>query len=141
MNCQNMRVRGMCIVNLPLTFSVSIGTNFSSFIIFFSNSHNKKWKYYITNRLPLAFTVFIEVRNLKDGNFIKKRLQHKCFPVKYKKSLRIAPILKNIYERLLLIFFDFNSQYLLLPVQRVRLKNIFFTTYHHTKIKGIKELQ
>ena len=34
-------------------------------------------------------------------NFIKKRLQHWCFPVKFKKCLR-TPILQNIYERLLL---------------------------------------
>ena len=29
-------------------------------------------------------------------NFIKKRLQHRCFPVKFEKLLR-TPILKNIY--------------------------------------------
>ena len=34
-------------------------------------------------------------------NFIKKRLQHRCFPVIIAKFLRI-PILKNICERLLL---------------------------------------
>ena len=31
-------------------------------------------------------------------NFIKKRLQHRCFPVKFVKFIR-TPILKNIYER------------------------------------------
>ena len=36
-----------------------------------------------------------------DCNFIKKRLQHRCFPMKFAKFLRI-PILKNICERLLL---------------------------------------
>ena len=34
-------------------------------------------------------------------SFIKKRLQHRCFPVKFTKPLRL-PILKNICERLLL---------------------------------------
>ena len=34
-------------------------------------------------------------------NFIKKRLQHRCFPVNIAKFLR-GPILKNICERLLL---------------------------------------
>ena len=34
-------------------------------------------------------------------NFIKNRLQHRCFPVKFAKFLR-TPILKNICERLLL---------------------------------------
>ena len=56
-------------------------TKFSTFYIFFSNFHNKKWKYYITSRLSLTFTVFIEVRNMKAFNFIKKRIQHRCFPV------------------------------------------------------------
>ena len=34
-------------------------------------------------------------------NFIKKRLQHRCFPAKFAKFLR-TPILENICERLLL---------------------------------------
>ena len=34
-------------------------------------------------------------------NFIKQRLQHRCFPVKFTKCLR-TPILKKICERLLL---------------------------------------
>ena len=38
---------------------------------------------------------------LKACNFINKRLQHMCFPVNIVKLL-MAPILKNIYERLLL---------------------------------------
>ena len=39
------------------------------------------------------------------ANFIKKRLRHKCFPVKFEKFLR-TPILKNIRERMLLNFKD-----------------------------------
>ena len=35
------------------------------------------------------------------GSFIKKTLQHRCFPVKFVKFLR-KPILKNICERMLL---------------------------------------
>ena len=38
---------------------------------------------------------------LQPCNFIKKRLQHRCFPVKFVKFLRTA-ILKYICERLLL---------------------------------------
>ena len=37
----------------------------------------------------------------RDCNFIRKKLQHRCFPVKFAEVLRI-PILKNICERLLL---------------------------------------
>ena len=41
-------------------------------------------------------------------NFIKKRLQHWCFPVKFAKSLR-TPILKNICQRLILSIKDQSS--------------------------------
>ena len=46
--------------------------------------------------------VFLKVflKGLRACNFIKKRLQHRCFPVKFAKFLRI-PILKNICKRLL----------------------------------------
>ena len=44
-----------------------------------------------------------QVCNLKDCNFIKKRLQPRCFLVNIAKFLRTA-ILKNISERLPLIF-------------------------------------
>ena len=41
--------------------------------------------------------------------FFKKRLQHGCFPVKFTKFLR-TPILKNIWERLLLkVLYAFRS--------------------------------
>ena len=46
--------------------------------------------------------LFNEVAGLKAYNAIKKRLQHRCFSVKFAKFLR-APILKNICERLLLL--------------------------------------
>ena len=64
MYCQNIGVRGICIVNIPVIFSVLIATKMSAFPIFFSNSFHKKWKYYTKNRFSLTFTVFIEVRNL-----------------------------------------------------------------------------
>ena len=38
-------------------------------------------------------------KHMKACNFIKKRLQHRCFSVKFAKSLS-TPILKNICERL-----------------------------------------
>ena len=45
--------------------------------------------------------LFNKAAGLQVCNFIKKRLQHRCFPVIIAKFLRI-PILKNICERLLL---------------------------------------
>ena len=47
--------------------------------------------------------IFNKVADLQACNFIKKRLQHRCFPVKFTKSLK-TPVLKNIYERPLLLF-------------------------------------
>ena len=79
------------------------------------------WTYCITNRrrysLKIAvltdFTIFTrhhlcwsflfkKVAALHPRNLIKKRLQHRCFPVDIAKFLR-TPILKNICKRLLLI--------------------------------------
>ena len=45
--------KGICIVNLPLTFVVLIETKMSSFSTFFINSYHKKWKYYTKNRLSV----------------------------------------------------------------------------------------
>ena len=49
----------------------------------------------------LLESLFNKVAGFQACNFIKKRLQHWCFPVKFAKFLRTA-IVKNIYERLLL---------------------------------------
>ena len=46
----------------------------------------------------LRWSVFL-IKFVK--KFVEKRLQHRCFSVKFAKILR-TPILKNIYERLLL---------------------------------------
>ena len=46
-------------------------------------------------------SLFNKVSCLKACNFIKKRLQHRCFSLNIAKSLR-TPFLKNIRKRLLL---------------------------------------
>ena len=43
-------------------------------------------------------SLFDKVANLRQKAFIEKRLQYRCFPVKFVKFLR-KPILKNICER------------------------------------------
>ena len=45
--------------------------------------------------------IFNKFADLRDCNFIEKRLPHKCFPVKFAKFLRTS-ILKNICGRVLL---------------------------------------
>ena len=45
--------------------------------------------------------LFNKVAGLQAYNFIKRRVRHSCFPVKFVKLLR-TPILNNISERLLL---------------------------------------
>ena len=52
-------------------------------------------------------SLFNKVAGLQ-GNYIKKRIQHRCFPMNNAKYLR-TPILKNICVRLLLVFFKNNS--------------------------------
>ena len=64
MDCQNIGVKRICIVNLRLIFSVLIATKMSAFPIFFSNSDHKELKYYTKNIFFLTFTVFIEARHL-----------------------------------------------------------------------------
>ena len=46
-------------------------------------------------------SLFNKIAMLKACNFIKKRVQHGCFPVKFPKFLR-TPILKSICKGLLL---------------------------------------
>ena len=43
-------------------------------------------------------SLFNKVVGLKACNFIKRRLQHKCFPVKFAKCLRV-PFLQNLFSR------------------------------------------
>ena len=50
---------------------------------------------------PVLESLFNKAAALQVCNFIKKRLQDRCFPVIIAKFLRV-PILKNIRERLLL---------------------------------------
>ena len=62
-------------------------------------------KVYCEKRLlkfqKFCWSLFLIKKGLKACNFIKKRLRHRCFPVKFLKFLRTS-ILKNIYEQLLL---------------------------------------
>ena len=60
-------------------------------------------------KIPVLETVFSKVAGFKACNFITKKVQHRCFPVKFAKFLRI-PILKNICERLLL-YLHYNSHH------------------------------
>ena len=59
-------------------------------------------------KTPVLESLFNKVAGLK------KRLQHKCFPVNIVKFLK-TPILKNIYERLLLNPFKIVFPILIFP--------------------------
>ena len=52
-------------------------------------------------KTPVLESLFNKVAGLQGCNFIRKRLQHRGFPVKFAKFFR-TPTLKNICERLLL---------------------------------------
>ena len=55
----------------------------------------------ISQEKNLFWILFLIKLQAQTCNFVKKRLQHRYFPVKFAKFLR-TPILKNICERLLL---------------------------------------
>ena len=55
----------------------------------------------ILRKTPVLETLFNKIAGLQACNFIKKRLQYKCFCMNIAKFLR-RPILKSICERLFL---------------------------------------
>ena len=79
-------------------------------------------------------SLFDKVADLEACNFIKKRLQHRSFPLKFAKFLRTS-ISKNICERLfliLLVYYVLICQYLIVqPVLS------FFQYKHQILIKII----
>ena len=85
--------------------------------MFFKKRYSEKFHKFHRKTSVLKY-LFDKVAGLNVCNFIKKRLQHKCFPVKFAKCLRIT-ILENICERLFLYLFldelyDFYQIFLLL---------------------------
>ena len=58
-------------------------------------------KFLETKKTPVLKPVLIKLQALTLQVFLKKRLQHKCFPMEFTKLLG-TPILKNISKRLLL---------------------------------------
>ena len=75
-------------------------------------------------------SLFYKVASLQASNTIKKRLLHRCFPVKFEKLLR-APFLQNIYERLPL-WTDYSIIYWFIQFTTVHIfhfyNNFFFIT-------------
>ena len=70
-------------------------------------------------------------------NFVKKRLQHNCFPVKFGKFLR-TPILRNICERLLPSRLQWPTSILILKLQWSGIKTE--TLKHWNQLNSSKEL-
>ena len=52
-------------------------------------------------KTSVSESIFRKVAGLQPCSYIKKRLQHWCFPVKFAKFLRTSTV-KNIFERLFL---------------------------------------
>ena len=53
----------------------------------------------IHTKSPLLESLINKVAGIQASNFIKNRLQHRCFSVKYAKFLRTS-VLKNIFDQL-----------------------------------------
>ena len=71
-------------------------------VVFCKKRCSKKFRKF-HRKTPMLESLFNKVAGLKAWNFIKMRFQHRCFPVKFPKTLRTL-ILKNIYKRLVLDF-------------------------------------
>ena len=61
-------------------------------------------------KAPVSESLFNKIADLKACSFIKKRLQHRCFPVNFAKFLR-TPILKNICKQLSFVRKIFMTRY------------------------------
>ena len=82
-------------------------------------------------------SLFNKVTGPQACNFMKKRLQHRCFPVKFTKFLR-APILKSICERLTASIYwfqilivdstHFSSSYISILPEKLR-KDLVFSRF------------
>ena len=84
-----------------------------SFCKFSARARGKHWSCSIKNKscskkfrnihrkTPVLESLLIKLQAFRPSNFIKKRVQHTCFPKNITKGLR-TPILKNICEWLLL---------------------------------------
>ena len=65
-------------------------------------------------KILVSESLFNKVTSHQACSFTKKRLQHRCFPVKFSKFLRL-PILKNVCERMLLAYLGTISLSLSIP--------------------------
>ena len=82
--------------------------------------HKKTCSYKFRNihrKTPVLESLVNKVAGLKAYNFIKKRFQHRCFPVNIQKILRTT-VLKNIRESLLLKCYDY-----------IKIRQIIYNTY------------
>ena len=77
--------------------------------MFFKKGVLKKFPNFY-RKMPVLEYLFNKVVNLEACNFIQKRLQHRCFPAKFAKSVRTR-------------FFTEQLQWLLLSVQGTPRKN------------------
>ena len=87
----------------------------------------------IHRKTPVLESLFNEVAVLKACNFIMKRLQYRCFSVKNAKFLR-TPILKNIFERLLL-YFIFSSSKVIQILNSVKMSVEIILCFRGTQIE------
>ena len=83
-------VKVMSSANAPLLFTIVFRdeTNRSSSSQMFFKIDVQKFRKFHRKTPVLEESLFNKVAGLKDCNFIKKRLQHRCFPVKFANFLR-----------------------------------------------------
>ena len=108
----NIRVLKLSIQKGKQCYSIAIVEhNKKKILENYKNVQNHHWRCSIKKAVVKNFAVF-KGKNLSWSLFLIKSFQHRRFPVNIVKFLR-TPILKNICERLLLIFSSNEEQHLL----------------------------
>ena len=100
---------------LQMFFKIGVFKNFANFMgkhhcwsifrssfsqVFFKLGVSKKF-HNIHRKAPVSESLFDKVAGLKAYNFNKKRLQHRCFPVKLAKVLRTPFFTEHLWWLLL----------------------------------------
>ena len=83
------------------TFTLIIYTCYITYTSHCRRSRIQKQPLEMFLKTPVLEFLFYKVASLQPSNVVKKRLLHRCFPMKYDKFLK-TPILKNFCERLFL---------------------------------------
>ena len=92
------------------------------------------WKFCkFYGEIPVLKSLFCKIASIQACNVIEKRLLQRCFPVKFEKFFW-APILKNIYEQLLL-YTEYLIVYWFMQFTRMHVFHFCNSFFFNTQLK------